>query len=381
MSIARDLAAVVQVPSVTADERQVLELLADLATGAGLEADLHRHDLAALRAHPGWPGEEAPRDELWGLTVTRRGTAPGRLCVCAHVDVVPPGTEPWRYGPWSGVVEEGCLHGRGSVDMKAGAIAALYALAAAREGPEAVLQLVSSEEDGGLGAFAALERDAAFDGCLIPEPTGFVVVCAHGGALTFRGTVRGRAAHAAERLAGRSAIDRYVEIHAALAEHERALNAAVEHPLMRELALPYPLSVGRLEAGEWASSVPDRLVFEGRLGVRVGEDPTAARAALEEAVGADVEIEWTGGSFASAETAIDHPWVQRVRSAVGAELGRPAALGGVPWGADMRLYAARGIPTVMVGTSGIELSHAVDERVRLDEVETLARVITRVLAG
>ena len=48
---------------------------------------------------------------------------------------------------------------------------------------------VASEEDGGLGAFAALERDAAFDACLIPEPTGFDVVCAQAGALTFEGVV------------------------------------------------------------------------------------------------------------------------------------------------------------------------------------------------
>jgi acetylornithine deacetylase len=378
MSLADDLAAVVRVPSVTGDERAVLELLADLAQDAGLEADLHRHDLGALRAHPGHPGEEAPREELWGLNVTRPG-GPGRICLCAHVDVVPPGAEPWRHGPWSGAIEDGCLYGRGSVDMKAGAIAALHGMRQPG-GPEVVLHLVAAEEDGGLGAFAALERDAAFDACLIPEPTGFVVVCAQAGALTFRGTVRGRAAHAAERLAGRSAIDAYVPIHAALAEHERRLNEHVEHPLMRELPLPYPVSVGRLDAGDWASSVPDRLVFEGRLGVRVGEDPAAARAALEAAL-PDAELEWTGGAYGPAETPADHPWVQRVRAAVGAETGRPAKLGGVPWGADMRLYAARGIPTVMVGTSGIELAHAVDERVRLEEVETLARAIARVLAA
>jgi acetylornithine deacetylase len=383
--LARDLSAAVRVPSVTGDERAVLELLAGIARDAGLDVDLHRHDLAALRAHPDCPGEEVPRAELWGLAVTLEGEA-GRLCVCAHVDVVPPGSAPWRHGPWSGETGDGFVHGRGSVDMKGGAVAALHALAALRAGgtraPEVVLQLVSSEEDGGLGAFAALERDAAFDGCVIPEPTGFVVICAQAGALTFKGTVRGRAAHAAERLAGRSAIDRYLTVHEALAEHERALNRDVEHPLMRALALPYPVSVGRLEAGEWASSVPDRLVFEGRLGVRVGEDPAAARAALAARLRADdVEIEWTGGAFASAETPVDHPWVARVRDAVSAALGREAAVGGVPWGADMRLYAARGIPTVMVGTSGIELAHAVDERVRLDEVETLARALIRVLAA
>ena len=140
---------------------------------------------------------------------------------------------------------------------------------------EVVLVAVASEEDGGLGAFAALERDAAFDACLIPEPTGFDVVCAHAGALTFEGVVPGVAAHAAHRLEGVSAIDRYVPLHEALAEHERALNADVEHPLMRALELPYPLLVGRLEAGEWSSSVPDRLRFEGRAPVRVGEDVAA----------------------------------------------------------------------------------------------------------
>jgi acetylornithine deacetylase len=50
----------------------------------------------------------------------------------------------------------------------------------------------------------------------------------------------------------------------------------------------------------------------------------------------------------------------------------------VPWGADMRLWTARGIPTVMVGTPGIELAHAVDERVRVDDLVAVARAIARV---
>jgi acetylornithine deacetylase len=350
----------------------------------GLHSELIVHDLAALRAHPDHPGEEAPRTELLTLDVTLPGTRPGRLCLCAHVDVVGPGSEPWRHGPWSGAIEHGWVHGRGSVDMKGGLIAALHALAALRAAgaatPEVVLQCVPSEEDGGLGAFAALERDARFDACLIPEPTGFAVVCAQAGALTFEGTVHGRAAHAAMRLEGRSAIDRYVAVHAALAEHERRINSGVRHPAMRALELPYPLSVGRVSAGDWSSSVPDRLVFEGRVGVRVGEDPAAARAALEAAVGADVEIAWTGGAFAPAETDPEHPWVRRVLDAVRAER-RSAATAGVPWGADMRHYTARGIPTCMVGTSGIELAHAVDERVRIDDVAAVARIIAAVLAA
>jgi acetylornithine deacetylase len=269
--------------------------------------------------------------------------------------------------------------------MKGAAAAALHALAeVARTGSaraEVVLVAVASEEDGGLGAFAALERDGAFDACLIPEPTGFDLVCAQAGALTFEGVVPGVAAHAAHRLEGVSAIDRYLPVHQALTEHERALNADVEHPLMRALELPYPLLVGRLEAGEWSSSVPDRLRFEGRAPVRVGEDVEAARAGVEAAVAGacpPARMSWPGGQFASGQTDPAHPFAVLVREAVAAELGREVALAGVPWGADMRLWTARGIPTVMIGTPGIELAHAVDERVSVDDLATVARAIVRV---
>jgi acetylornithine deacetylase len=385
-ALARDASALVAVPSVTGDERAAMVRLAELAEGLGLRAELHRHDLAALRAHPDHPGEEAARDELWGVTVTAGGGGPGRLAVCGHLDVVPPGSVAWRHvGPWSGAVEDGSLYGRGSVDMKGAVAAALHALAALDGGgPEVVLVAVASEEDGGLGAFAALERDARFDACLIPEPTAFDVVCAQAGAVTFEGVVPGVASHAAHRLQGVSAIDRYLPVHGALADHERALNDGVEHPLMRALELPYPLLVGRVEAGEWSSSVPDRLRFEGRAPVRVGEDVAAARAAVESVVAGacpEATLRWPGGQFASAQTDPAHPFVALVRCAFAAQTGREVVLAGVPWGADMRLWTARGIPTVMAGTPGIELAHAVDERVRVDDLVTLARAIVHVANG
>jgi acetylornithine deacetylase len=387
VALARDAADLIRVPSVTGDERAALELLAERAERAGLEVDLHRHDLAALRADPGHPGEEAARHELWGLAVTLPG-AGWRVCLNGHVDVVGPGTEPWSRDPWSGEVTGGRLHGRGAVDMKGAVVAAMHALAALRAAgapaPEVVLQAVGSEEDGGLGTFAALTRDAAFDAALLPEPTGLRVVCAQAGALTFRGVVRGRSAHAAERLAGCSAIDRYVRVHAALAAHEAAVNADVSHPLMRALALPYRLVVGRVAGGTWSSQVPDRVEFEGRLGVPVGADLSEARAALQAVVDRALDdgeppcrLAWEGGAFAPGSVAVDHPWVGVVRGALRDELGREPALAGVPWGADMRLFTARGIPAVMVGTTGISRAHAVDEWVALDELRVVARTMIR----
>jgi acetylornithine deacetylase len=379
-AVARTTAELVRVPSTTGDERAVLVRLGELAADLGLEAELREHDLAVLRADPGHPGEEAPRRELWDLVV-RAGEGARRLAFCGHVDVVAAGAEPWTQGAWSGRIAGGFVHGRGSVDMKGGVAAALHALAAAREAGVALeLVAVSAEEDGGLGAFAALRCDDRYDGCVIPEPTGFDVVCAQAGALTFNGVVRGRAAHAAHRLEGVSAIDRYIPVHTALQALEDRLNADVDHPLMRELELAYPVLVGRVAAGEWSSSVPDRLEFEGRAPVRVGEDVAAVRLAVEAAVRAacqDVELAWTGGQFASGQTAVDDPLARIVLAAAGPGSG----FAGVPWGADMRLWCAAGVPTVMLGTSGIELAHAVDERVRIDELGRLSEILVRVAEG
>ena len=379
-AVAADLASLVRVPSETGSERAAFERLYEVCGRRGLSASLVEHDLSSLRALPGWPGEEAVRSELVGLTASVEGSSERRLCLNGHLDVVGPGEVPWGHGgPWSGAVEDGFLYGRGSLDMKAGVIAAVHAMAAVPSPScSVVLQAVSSEEDGGLGTFAALEQDDRFDACLIPEPTAFELVCAHGGALTFHGVVHGRAAHAAFRLAGESAIDRWVPMHAALAQLEREMNADVQHPLMRRLELPYPLLVGQVHAGRWSSVVPDRLEFEGRVGVPVGESPEEVRSMVERAC-AGAEITWTGGQFGSGAVDVDHPFVGLVRTALAEETGEQAPIVGVPYGADMRQYTERGIPCVMVGPGGLERVHGVDERVSLDEVVTLARLIARVI--
>ena len=277
------------------------------------------------------------------MTATLPGTRPGRIALNGHIDVVWEGTEPWRLGPWSGALEDGRLHGRGAVDMKGPLVAALHALAAIKRAgadtPEVVLMGVPSEEDGGLGTFAELERDDRFDAALLPEPTGLRVVCAQAGALTFKGVVTGEAAHAAERLAGISAIDRYMAVHAALHAHEITVNANVAHPLMRELELPYPLLVGKVQAGEWSSMVPDRLEFEGRLGVPVGADLRRRRGRALERVVDDAApgtaITWEGGAFA--------PGRDRRPSTRGR--GRCATRSAPSSAARRRSPASRGAPT------------------------------------
>jgi acetylornithine deacetylase len=372
LTLVDDLAAAVRIHSYTGQEKPVLEFLAERGEALGLRAELREYHPSTFMGHPDWPGQEVARDELWGMTLTRPGHGP-RLALCGHVDVVDIGMEAWNRPEFSGDVEFGYVHGRGSVDMKGGVVAAMHGLAAAAPGREAVLHCVSSEEDGGQGCFAELERDSEYEACLITEPTGFETVCAQGGSLTVVGEVRGVAAHAAERLHGRSAIDAYIPIHHALAEYERVLNADVADELMRDLELPYPLVVGTLKAGLWASTVPDHLEFSCRLPVRVGETFDEALEGLQKVVGPKVSLEVGGGKFAAARTDTAHPFAQLVREIAG------GGFAGVPWGADMRLWTAKGIPTVMCGTRGIELAHAVDERVLIADVERLAGIVQQVV--
>jgi acetylornithine deacetylase len=360
-----------------------MEAFAALAGRLGLEARLVEHDLEALRTAPGHPGEEAPRTELVGVEVVRPRAGARRLALCGHLDVVDPGEEPWD--AWSGRVADGRIHGRGSVDMKGAVVAALHALAAVPAPPcDVALLAVASEEDGGLGAFAALERDAAWDACLIPEPTAWGVACAQAGALTFRGVIPGVAAHAADRLSGVSALDRYIPVHEALADYEAQVNAAVEHPLMSGLRLPYPVLVGRLTAGRWSSTVPEHLEFEGRVGVPLQDTPAAVRSAVEAVVAGacpEARLSWTGGQYAPGQTPADHPFARLVGAAVDAEAPGGGAPVGVPYGADMRLFCARGIPCVMAGTPGLERAHARGEWAAVDDLVRLARVIARVIAA
>lgn len=62
------------------------------------------------------------------------GDAGELIGILVHLDVVPEGRESdWQYAPYAAVVKDGALHGRGSIDDKGPAVAALYAMKALRD--------------------------------------------------------------------------------------------------------------------------------------------------------------------------------------------------------------------------------------------------------
>ncbi len=396
------LAELVRLPSVsgTPAEDDVQAWLADRFAAAGLAVEHWPLDLPALTSDPDFPGWEVPRERAHGLLGRLPGARPGgtagsgapSLLLLGHADVVPPGDPAlWTTDPFSGEVRDGELYGRGSCDMKGGLVAALVAASAiARSGVpldgDLLLASVVGEEDGGLGTFGLLRHGVTADAGVITEPTDLHVIPANGGALTFRLSVPGRAAHGSRRTEGVSAVDKLPLVLAALADLERERNTDVD-PLMSRWDLAYPISVGRVQAGDWASTVPDLLVAEGRYGVALDESVDAARTALEDAVAragaADpwlaehpVRVEWWGGQFAPGRTDPGHPLVGATRRAHAAAAPgiRPAEVFGGPYGSDLRLLTGPGgIPTVQYGPGRVDLAHAPDERVPLADVAQVAR--------
>jgi acetylornithine deacetylase len=252
---------------------------------------------------------------------------------------------------------------------------------------EVIAVSVPSEEDGGQGMLAAIRAGVVGDAAIITEPTGLDVVIAHAGALTFRLTVPGRAAHASVRREGVSALDNLYTLIRALEADEVARNAAEADPLMTVLGLPYPTIIGKVWGGEWASTVLDQVVAEGRYGVKLGQTWRDAEADLRACIAAACEadpflrdhpvgLELTGGKFSSARVPADHPLPVSLAAAAERVLGRRPALLGEPYGADMRLLVNEGgTPTVIFGPGDVRVAHSADEFVSLDEVADCARVL------
>jgi acetylornithine deacetylase len=393
--IADDLSALVATPSITGDEGAVQTEVALRMTTAGLEVDRLDADPVALAADPDYPGIEAARTNL-PIVAGRLGNAGSghRVMIVGHIDVVAPGDElQWTTPAFTPAVRDGALYGRGAVDMKGGVVAGLAAMRAMRETEveldevEAVLLTVPSEEDGGAGALAAIRAGYVADAAVITEPTRLEIVTAQAGSITFTLTVSGRSAHAAFRRAGVSAITKLEPILRALELNEAERNTAESNRAMKALGLPYPTSIGRVRAGDWSSSVPDRAVAEGRYGVRIGqtvlEAETELRAVVEAACRADkwladhpAQVEISGGRFASCALGPHHPLPWAVGESARDVLGRLPPFVGVPYGSDARLFVDHGqTPTVLYGPGDPQLAHAPDEHVMLEDVARCARTL------
>ncbi len=391
-----DLQSLLRIPSVTGDESSVARFLAgSLRAIHGVRVEELFPTLAEVRGDPDWPGEEAPRTSL-PIVIGRLGRPGGRrIVLVGHTDVVPVGDPAtWSVDPWGAEIRAEDMYGRGACDMKGGVAAILSTLrAVVASGAvdtltgEVVVAFVPSEEDGGQGMLAAIRAGVTGDLAVITEPSNLDVVVAHAGALTFRLTIPGRAAHASRRREGISALDNLLIVAEALRADEARRNADETDPLMTALGLPYPTILGVVRGGEWASTVMDHVVVDGRYGVRLGQAVGDAEADLRRCIEAvcagdpflrdhPVRVEIVGGKFGSARVPSDHPLPVGLARAAEGIIGRSPVFVGAPYGADMRLLVDQGrTPTVIFGPGDVKWAHSADERVPIGQVVSCAGVL------
>lgn len=303
------------------------------------------------------------------------------LVLNGHYDVVPAEDESWTCPPFEPTWDGDDLVARGAADMKVGLSAAVFAARhVAEQSPDVdgriVVECVAGEENGGIGTASAIlsnpypfERDAA----IVAEPTRLRPVVATAGSLMMRLTLRGRSSHAATRWRGESVLPHFERIRRAFEDLERERTERADHPLYEEYPVPWPVTVGRVTAGSWASSVPAELQAEIRIGIALDEtaDETEAvfRERLDEVV-ADSEwlrehppeFERFSVQFEPAATDPDEPVARAVREVLRND-GRDDSPRGATYGADSRHFVAAGIPTVLFGPGTVENAHYPDESI------------------
>ncbi len=256
----------------------------------GYNTDMWEIDVAEISALPGFSPVLGNYDEALNVVAVHRSdTASGKsLILNGHVDVVPTGPlEMWHKPPFEPYISDGWMFGRGVGDMKAGLVANLYALDAIRDAgykpaADVFFQSVVEEECTGNGALACLQRGYRADAALIPEPFDEMLVGSQIGVIWLQVHLQGVPVHVLEAASGSNAIEAAIPLIAALRDMEKQWNNdALKHPDYQHIDHPLNLNIGRIEGGDWPSSVPAWCCFDVRMAIYPGQDINTARAEIE----------------------------------------------------------------------------------------------------
>jgi acetylornithine deacetylase/succinyl-diaminopimelate desuccinylase family protein len=305
-----------------------------------------------------------------------------RIVFEAHMDTV--SIKGMTIDPFDPVVRDGRLHGRGSVDDKAGLAAMMHAVAdihASGDRPpcEVWMAAVVDEEFSFRGVVKLCE-DLKADAAVVAEPTEFKCVIASKGVLRWRIRTKGKAAHSSKPHLGVNAITAMSRVVLTLNEdHERMQET--KHPLLG----PGTCNVGVIKGGVQVNFVPDEAVIEIDRRLLPGEEVSDVLAHYQ--VLLDALMKRHPDVIAEMEEPMLQDWpfqtdadagiVNLAREVLG-EMGRDDGVSGVPFGSDASKFSRLGIPTILFGPGSIDQAHAAVEYVECAEVEKALAVYTEI---
>ncbi|TNC19621.1 M20/M25/M40 family metallo-hydrolase [Amycolatopsis alkalitolerans] len=400
-------------------EREAAEFVAEVLSDAGIEPKIL---------------ESAPRRANVLARVPGTDASLPPLLVQGHLDVVPADAGDWSVPPFSGEIRDGCLWGRGAVDMKDFCAMVLSLVSEGlRPRRDLVLAFVADEEDRGeWGAhWLATEHGEFFAGCAaaISESGGYTyhvpaadgrmvrlypIGTAERGTAHLRLTAHGRAGHGSRRN-DENAVVRLVGALQRIAGHRWPvhLTPTVEAFLVRTgEALGVDIDLSDVDAtlarlGP-AASLAENTVRDSSTptmldaGYKVNVIPSVARAQVdvrtlpgtEEALLAQIDALLGPGlerEFVAhqqpVQAPVDSPWFSAMAAALRAEdpeaVVVPYCMGG---GTDAKAFSPLGIDCygfaplwLPEGFPYRAMAHGVDERVPVEGLEFGKRVLGHLL--
>lgn len=193
METAKYLSQMVQIPSTSGDEEKVILKIRSQLEDAGIR-DIRIDGLGNL--------------------IARVGTGPKVLAVDAHIDTVDTGDlSQWEFPPFSGLIRDDFVHGRGTVDQEGGAAAMITAARMLNEmqynGEYSVYFTftVLEEDCDGLCWLYLIEKEKLIpDLAVITEPTNLNLYRGHRGRMEIEIDIKGLSAHGSAPERGRNVI-------------------------------------------------------------------------------------------------------------------------------------------------------------------------------
>ncbi|MEJ1095036.1 MULTISPECIES: acetylornithine deacetylase [unclassified Pseudoxanthomonas] len=293
-----------------------------------------------------------------------------------HLDTVP-SSPAWTANPLTLRVTEDRAIGLGACDIK-GAAACLIAAARVTQGDAAFLFSSDEEANDPRCIAAFLARDHGFQEAIIAEPTQGQAVLAHRGISAVRMAFKGQAGHAsAENALSLSAL------HNAMRWGTTTLDfVQAQHHLRFGGLTGLRFNIGRVEGGIKANMIAPSA--EVRFGFRPlpSQDMDALHAQFRAFANADALAEYEetfrGPSLPSGDVARAEERRLAARD-LADELGLPIG-NAVDFWTEASLFSQAGLTALVYGPGDIAQAHTADEWVSLEQLQSYADSVVRILA-
>lgn len=316
------------------------------------------------------------RDSVVGVL---KGSGGGKsLMLNAHIDTV--GVEGMAE-PFSAVVRDGKLYGRGAFDMKGAMAACIAAMKILVDNKialrgDVVISGVADEEFTSIGMSDVIEAYPV-DAAIVTEPTHLQICLAHKGFVWIEIETSGRAAHGSRFELGIDANMHMGRFLAELDHYQQTLRSSAPHALVG----PPSLHAATLRGGTGISTYAASCTLEIERRTIPGETEADVMAPLQKMIdrlaAADPNFKATLKTTCvrdAFEVPRDASIVQTLAKTSTVVLGeQPGFMGDTPW-MDSALLAKAGVETVVMGPAGAG-AHADEEWVDIASVEKLAEIL------